>query len=414
MKTPDVVLLLPGFFGFDHFGTYYYFADRVSSAIRGHLGAKLGRSVPVIPLATGPADSLAHRQREFFASIAVIDEQFGGIERIHLCGHSTGGLDAEFLLHRTRLDGRPWTECERVIRARIASVTTIAAPHYGTTLAMTKISRFLGCVDVLQMLRPSYDYDEERLRKHPWSDLRFCYSALPVLMAVARTVPERTGTGIQLLGSLGAIRSFLMRLLQQSELSADLVPENVERLRAQNPLEIDGVRRTCFVTCSVANPTPSKSRMDKPDALFSCLEGLTRKTRVPAPSPEILDNIRRLNAPDMQRIMSSSENARQDHVFDESDNDAIVNTTRQLLPDADLGAIVYADHADVLGHYDRRDPLRHGEYLLEGVFRSGAQFGDDEFFELYHRVADIVASVASTAGPRRRTRAVQPGAATGA
>ncbi|XYH99395.1 hypothetical protein ACMHYB_06370 [Sorangium sp. So ce1128] len=39
----DVVILVPGFLGFDHFGGFFYFADRVCGALRGALEVKLGR-----------------------------------------------------------------------------------------------------------------------------------------------------------------------------------------------------------------------------------------------------------------------------------------------------------------------------------------------------------------------------------
>ena len=35
MQTPDVVVLVPGFLGFTHFGGFYYFADRLIAVLRG-------------------------------------------------------------------------------------------------------------------------------------------------------------------------------------------------------------------------------------------------------------------------------------------------------------------------------------------------------------------------------------------
>jgi hypothetical protein len=66
-----------------------------------------------------------------------------------------------------------------------------------------------------------------------------------------------------------------------------------------------------------------------------------------------------------------------------------------------FGGCVVADHADVIGHYDRRDPLSLGpdgktRPINDGFFRSGAGFGDDQFFKLYERVADWVARAART------------------
>jgi len=74
-------------------------------------------------------------------------------------------------------------------------------------------------------------------------------------------------------------------------------------------------------------------------------------------------------------------------------NDGVVNTIRQVVnPDArsQVGGIVVADHADVLGHYDRQDSLIEGNPYNAGLFHSGAGFGDDEFFKLYRRVAEAI------------------------
>src|SRR5207302_7808572 len=74
-------------------------------------------------------------------------------------------------------------------------------------------------------------------------------------------------------------------------------------------------------------------------------------------------------------------------------NDGVVNTVRQLVdPDDEcqVGGFVVADHADVLGHYDRQDALIDGPPYNAGLFHSGAGFGDDEFFGLYRRVAQAI------------------------
>ena len=74
-------------------------------------------------------------------------------------------------------------------------------------------------------------------------------------------------------------------------------------------------------------------------------------------------------------------------------NDGVVNTARQVVGptlDGTFGALVVADHGDVLGHYDRRDALIDGPAINAGLFHSGAGFGDNEFFALYSRVADTI------------------------
>jgi hypothetical protein len=101
--------------------------------------------------------------------------------------------------------------------------------------------------------------------------------------------------------------------------------------------------------------------------------------------------------------------------FDAGSSDGVVNTARQILlpgapdrraappgaPEPIFGGCIVADHADVIGHYDRRDPLSFGpdgktRPINDGFFRSGAGFGDDQFFKLYERVAEWVARAART------------------
>jgi hypothetical protein len=43
----------------------------------------------------------------------------------------------------------------------------------------------------------------------------------------------------------------------------------------------------------------------------------------------------------------------------------------------------------VLGDYDRID-IATGQPMTTGIFRSGARFGDDQFFELYGRIASAL------------------------
>lgn len=388
MKTPDVVLLLPGFFGFDHFESFYYFADRVSATLRGHVEAEAGAPFPVIPLATGPADGLAHRQKCFLDAMHQIDRALGGVDRIHLIGHSTGGLDADLLLCKRPLNGEKWSDADQSIRRRIASVTTLAAPLYGTTLALADISRFAA---------------------EPFANAKLVGSLIPATAAIAAIVPERLSTtGAQLLGGAGAVYRFLRQMLYRRELLSELAPAHVEQLRETNPRELTDVPVTCFVTCPLPNLTPSRERATRPDAFFLYLTNHTAGARVHSVSSPVRANIARLNDPKAPVIASPSEPPRPPHLYDENDNDAVVNSARQLEPKAALGAIVYADHADVLGHYDRRDPLHPNRFVKEGVFRSGAHFGDNEFFELYRRVASIVVSQSKRPAKPIRKTATQP------
>ena len=138
----DAVALLPGFLGFGHFGGFYYFADRVASALRGALELEGGRSIPVIPFSTLPTTALQGRQEYLVGALTRLDTILGGVERFHLVGHSAGGVDAFLLTQDQPFGGSPADP--REVRRRIRSVITIAAPHYGTGLANTDSRPVLG------------------------------------------------------------------------------------------------------------------------------------------------------------------------------------------------------------------------------------------------------------------------------
>ena len=88
-------------------------------------------------------------------------------------------------------------------------------------------------------------------------------------------------------------------------------------------------------------------------------------------------------------------------------NDGVVNTVRQIVNPgrrAEVGAFVVADHADVLGHYDRQDALIGGKPYNTGLFHSGAAFGDDEFLGLYRRVAQAILKTSRTLAATKHPR----------
>jgi hypothetical protein len=92
-------------------------------------------------------------------------------------------------------------------------------------------------------------------------------------------------------------------------------------------------------------------------------------------------------------------------------NDGVVNTARQVVDPGEpsqVGGIVIADHADVLGHYDRMDSLIEGEEYNAGLFHSGAGFGDDEFFRLHRRVASTILEVIRGPARAREEAAARP------
>lgn len=104
MSIPDIVILIPGFLGFDQIGHFPYFATRVGAALRGCLFGLSGTDIPVIPVKTSPTERLANRQIALLHALKQINRRFGSIERLHLVGHSTGGVDAYLLTGEAPLE----------------------------------------------------------------------------------------------------------------------------------------------------------------------------------------------------------------------------------------------------------------------------------------------------------------------
>ena len=90
--------------------------------------------------------------------------------------------------------------------------------------------------------------------------------------------------------------------------------------------------------------------------------------------------------------------------FGMTDSDGIVNTGAMIPAKGGvLGGLVFGDHADVIGHYDRSrdddDPKGFQRKADTGLLDSGSGFQDDAFFQLYRAVADAIHP-----GPRTTAR----------
>lgn len=123
--TTDCAYLIPGFLGFGQIGSLAYFSDEKSLGLDDIF---LRRGIQVHRLKTLPTASIELRARAVAREILAQEVAGKASTRIHLIGHSTGGLDACELVSRL-------PEYGGALQGKIASITTIATPHYGTPLA---------------------------------------------------------------------------------------------------------------------------------------------------------------------------------------------------------------------------------------------------------------------------------------
>ncbi|WP_437674522.1 esterase/lipase family protein [Sorangium sp. So ce131] len=368
-QTADVVVLVPGFLGFGRVGEFYYFAERVISVIRGALEMRLGRPVPVVPCCTLPMGRLAHRQEFLLRWLTSLDAQFDGARRIHLVGHSAGGVDAELLTCAEAIsnDGGSWGDAARV-RGKIASVTAIASPFHGTYLATSEVARFV---------------------RSPKQNLRSAVSVARMLLILADLVVRTPGSvdiARGMLSSKPETAKFLFQLWQNRDLIDDLSPASMARLR-QSCRSEGRVPVTCFVTTTLATEQASRDA----DAFFLELRRFTAEHGAAEATSSMKASLALLTKHADAAIRCPDVDVPS---FDLGASDGVVNSACQILDPASpggLGGICVADHADVLGHYDRKDELIPGPPLNAGLFHSGSRFGDDQFFELYKRVASAIA-----------------------
>jgi len=121
------VYLVPGFFGFDSLGGVQYFRH-VEVRLQELFGAA-GESLEVFTVPTRPTASIRKRAR--ILGDTVLGSRPERFDKLHVLGHSTGGLDARLLVTPgVHLDG----DADR-IGAHIDTVVSLSSPHHGTPVA---------------------------------------------------------------------------------------------------------------------------------------------------------------------------------------------------------------------------------------------------------------------------------------
>lgn len=374
------VVLIPGFLGFNELGDFSYFARKVGQELADALGeADRGRKIEVDAVETVPAGSLDERQEVLLKQLNEIVQEHEGA-RLHLVGHSTGGLDAE-LLTRTLPSGAKSARRAGDARSAIRSVITLAAPLAGTSLARSPLARFTAIDSFGDVLRA------------PLSLLivRGPRALLGAGAALLRLFGRDESVGSALSGFLhsGDVGvTYLLSLLLSRDLIDDLAPEAVTKRMQQTTEdpELMAIHRKRFVTIARRAPDTTGAGL-----LFTLLYDTT--AREAPKDDESEQRVRAELIARRQQLQVLGKGALPE--LTHSSSDGIVDTCRQVLPVTDASAsgelervvaLVIADHIDVIGYY------RGASERDAGFLTSGSDFGDAEFKALYAAIAREVAA----------------------
>lgn len=375
------VYLSPGMFGFTRLGSYDYFTH-----VQRALGARFEKAGHVLETHLSDVLPTASVRKRAARLAELVARTCSGKGPIHLLGHSTGGLDARLLASPssqlpTSADGDPkrWLP-------RLASVTTMNTPHYGTPLASffatAKGQQALYALSAFTVVGLS-------LGERP-------LAVASVLMgvigrsdrAIGITLPILDRSVESLLGLVDDarspdVRTYLKAIKDDQGAMLQLSPEAMDLMVAGFE-DRPGVFYQSTVSMS---PTPSPRTwvgiIGHPWhamslALFTALHTITADydDHYPCGAP---------HSPNLQSTEAVLA-AALGRAPDFHGNDGCVPIRSQLW--GTLAWAGFGDHLDVLGHYRDNTPepqieLRHHDWLT-----SGSRFDDASFEALMDAVAN--------------------------
>jgi triacylglycerol lipase len=373
-RAGDVVLLVPGIFGFASFGDGIQYFAGAEKVLRGAAwgGAEPPRTQVTEPPPTG---SLARRVRSLHDSVASAPLAQGAL--VHLIGHSTGGLDARLLVNRKFLLHGLDEAARARVWDRLGRIVTLSAPLHGTPVAAQLDDDFHFGVFLLVWVAAILDkagkLRDRKALKLLWDALRSARGATrrggePHLGLVnERLIPALAA----LLGdSTAAARvvEFFRNIQGDSSLIYDLTPRLMEELNAQIT---DGeiLPLTHFLT--VAPPPPPRLPLGGELFVRWAYRHFYEATTAGSFTHAVPDVPLRSIGVDEPGWRTAAHRP----------SDAVVPVASQAL--TWTGAtLVFGDHLDVTGHYPSVETI--------ALFKSGAEFGPDQFAALWGAIADVI------------------------
>jgi triacylglycerol lipase len=378
MRTADQVILIPGFFGFGSFGrqgrpdiVYFDHVIKALVAARPELSGRIHVHEPP------PMGSLEVRVRSLQDAVL---QRLGGAflrgetkgrgagPRVHLVGHSTGGVDVRLLANpRYRFHGE-----DRPLRTRLlghlGTVVAISAPQHGTPIAKS-FMRGLPRLVLEGMSLATIVANAGRATKRlgvPGIGLAYTIfqAVRPRPSVNAPVVDLLTGMDEETATQIARFRGMVM---SDTRILRDLAPERMAALNHR--LGDHGSRLVEIVTVA---PRPSWTRgglrsLDRRAVYALCHAAASRGDFRPGGFPEGPWIAARAPGTEREGVEAAPRA-----------NDGIVPASSQTLGGR-AARVVLADHLDVVGHFESR--------WNTTLFKSGADFGRREFEELWRFVA---------------------------
>ena len=358
----DAVVFIPGFFGFGAFGHpdrpfVEYFAQVEKALLRANVASPPPHFVVHEPPPTGSLEERVGSLHDTVAKTAA-----SGVARLHLVGHSSGGLDARLFANRLYRGAPPRDD----LLKRLATVVTLSAPFHGTPLARRLL---LGADFAMPTLWfASILASRRRLRLAGQLGTLFNLGKRLVMqkptptdqmIAALADVDDETAT---------QIRRFLLDVSRDHPLVSDITPESMAALNREIAGG-DSLPLHSFVTLS---PRPG---LGLRDAIAF----------VTAPAQRLLyDAAYALSSTGPRgagKLPSGPWIGEHRIPVRDDSSDGIVPAWSQTL-DGRADGLVTGDHLDVIGHYEAA-----GATFL----RSGSQFDDARFRALWARIAALLA-----------------------
>jgi triacylglycerol lipase len=388
----------PGMFGFGRLASYDYFAH-LEQALAQRLRAA-GDQVETHVVHVSPTASIRRRAvklTDFVASTCGVESPGDG--PIHLIGHSTGGLDARLVASPSALIGAD--AAALAWRGRLASVTTINTPHFGTPLAsfFTTVSgqQALRALSALTVIALSVGSPPLSIVSALVAAFGRADRALGFELKVLDRATEALLRGLDDVRSR-EVRDYVDAMKDDDGAMVQLMPEAMDLFAAgienrpgvlyQSTASMAHAPSPRTIVRAIARPQTALS-----EAIFAILYGITSRCDPRYPCAAFVADSD--SGTILERAFGQALGTRA--------NDGVVPIRSQIW--GNLVWAGYGDHLDVIGHFRDTTPARakgadpsappHVDWL-----HSGSDFDRARFASLADAVADGLASSARSLASR--------------